>query len=719
MIYLDTETCGLMGPIVIIQYAHDDGPVTIYEVWKEPVRRTLQLMEQHCDNTICGFNLTFDWYQYNKLFNLLRDQKNISRSPSIEDMVSSYKVPPRRYCLKPREAIDLFLVARKTHWQSLMERDNIKIKKVPLLLAQQLAETLKNRVDIEPIYFTRSKDIYHWKTELCPDDPGFMDVVLRFKASSALKALATQIFKISFDEYPLPKEWYPIERQSDPYYLDPYFGWQHVIQRHIDYWHNSKQGRSYAEIDVILLQRLYHHFGEPTAGDDDSVLACCVGAVRHRGYEINTTAMEKMREEKERILHSVPINYNSHVQVRNYILEAATPLQQVVMSNTEKGTLEKVVEIFKGEKIAVRADTILDVRRAAKDIDLLDKLLSTGRFHPDFKIIGTRSGRMAGGSGRKGSINPQGIRKTIDFRSMFPLATPPDILSGGDFKSFEVVIADAVYRDKNLRKDLQSGKSFHAIFGESLFDLSYEDIMASKGSESDDYFRSKTGTFGVFYGQQPKGLAKRLGVSEEKSQSAYEELVSRYPGIGKAREAISNSFCSMRQPGGIGSQVIWKDPAEYIESLLGFRRYYTLENKIVRVLFELAQNPPKYLEATGKVIRRTKEQTPRGAMQSALYACAFQIQARNMRSAANHEIQATGAEITKHLQRRIWDHQPVGVRDWVVQPMNVHDEVMVVHQEGKEESIKETAMSIVEMFKEVVPLIELDWSSNIKNWSEK
>ena len=81
MIHLDTETCGLMGPIVIIQYAYDDGPVTIHEVWREPVRNTLRQMEKHCDNTICGFNLTFDWFKYNQLYNLLRDQKDISRNP--------------------------------------------------------------------------------------------------------------------------------------------------------------------------------------------------------------------------------------------------------------------------------------------------------------------------------------------------------------------------------------------------------------------------------------------------------------------------------------------------------------------------------------------------------------------------------------------------------------------------------------------------------------
>ena len=234
-------------------------------------------------------------------------------------MVSSYKNSPRRYCLKPKSALDLFLVARKTHWQSLMERDDIKIVKVPTLLAGPLADTLKNKIDIAPIYFTRSQDPYHWKIEINPDDPNFMNVVLRFKASSSLKALATQIFKIHFDEFPLPKEWFPIEQQSDPYYLNDHWGWQHVIDKHIKYWQHSKQGRSYAETDVILLQRLYHHFAEPPAGDDDSVLACCVGAVRWRGYEINKPAMQKMVGEKELEKLKAPINFNSYQQVRTYI----------------------------------------------------------------------------------------------------------------------------------------------------------------------------------------------------------------------------------------------------------------------------------------------------------------------------------------------------------------------------------------------------------------
>ena len=75
----------------------------------------------------------------------------------------------------------------------------------------------------------------------------------------------------------------------------------------------------------------------------------------------------------------------------------------------------------------------------------------------------------------------------------------------------------------------------------------------------------------------------------------------------------------MKQPAGIGSQVIWDDPAEYVESFLGFRRYFTLENKICRALFDLARHPPKgWRNHQVKVVRSNRYQTAGGAVASAL-----------------------------------------------------------------------------------------------------
>ena len=178
--------------------------------------------------------------------------------------------------------------------------------------------------------------------------------------------------------------------------------------------------------------------------------------------------------------------------------------------------------------------------------------------------------------------------------------------------------------------------------------------------------------------------------------------------------------CSMRQPGGIGTRVEWAEPDEYIESLLGFKRYFTMENQIVKALFNLANDPPKeWLRMNIKVTRRDREQTAGGALRSALFAAAFAQQAANMRAAANHVIQSTGAQITKRVQRNIWGIQPSGINPFIVQPLNIHDEVLSPTHPDFVTKVKEVVDKTVESFREKVPLIKMDWKSNLKTWADK
>jgi DNA polymerase I-like protein with 3'-5' exonuclease and polymerase domains len=176
----------------------------------------------------------------------------------------------------------------------------------------------------------------------------------------------------------------------------------------------------------------------------------------------------------------------------------------------------------------------------------------------------------------------------------------------------------------------------------------------------------------------------------------------------------------MRQPGGIGSKVIWKDPEEYIESLFGFRRYFTLENSICKALFDLAEKPPiSWKSINVKVVRRDRIQTGEGATRSAIIGAAFSIQSANMRAAANHEIQSSGAQITKRTQRRIWDLQPIGVNGWVVQPMNIHDEILTPTAPEYVERVEAVVKETVYSYREKVPLIDIDWFSNMATWANK
>ena len=206
----------------------------------------------------------------------------------------------------------------------------------------------------------------------------------------------------------------------------------------------------------------------------------------------------------------------------------------------------------------------------------------------------------------------------------------------------------------------------------------------------------------------------------EQAEEAYQEWIKDYVVWGQERKKIFDKFCSMRQPGGIGSKVEWHEPNDYIESLFGFRRYFTLENRICKVLFQLAERPPRaWNDIKIRVIRRDREQTASGACRSAMFAAAFAIQASNMRAAANHVIQSSGATITKGLEIEIWNLQPKGINGWIVMPMNIHDEVMCPTHPDHTESVRLRVNNFVEALKGRVPLIAMEWRIGLETWASK
>jgi DNA polymerase I-like protein with 3'-5' exonuclease and polymerase domains len=379
-------------------------------------------------------------------------------------------------------------------------------------------------------------------------------------------------------------------------------------------------------------------------------------------------------------------------------------------------------EICNGTRLhpcAHRALEVLNARKGIKEAELYDKILSAGRFHASFVIIGTLSSRMAGSDG----LNPQGINRSKDVRRCFTLADDGFVLCGGDFDSFEVVLADACYNDPKLRVALQQGKSIHGLFGAKLWpELGYDGVIASKGSKVKDYYSiAKSSVFAMIYGGDHNTLVNKYKVDPGLAEKAYQEFLRDYVEVGKSRQKIFDMFCSMRQPGGIGKKVEWHEPADYIESLMGFRRYFTLENKICYALFQLAENPPQsWLDIKIRCSRREgRSQYLGGACRSALFGAAFAIQAAAMRAAANHVIQSSGATITKRLQRKVWEYQPHGVHKWMIVPMNIHDEILAPCRPEIAEAVQKTVYETIETFRPQVPLISMEWKIGMKSWAEK
>lgn len=748
MYFVDTETCGLHGFAIIIQYALNDGPIIIHEVWRTPIRETLELIDKIAEEGICGFNLAFDWFHLCKIYTTFILVEDKEQYP--EDMINEIAILEQKArfgkCLKPKLALDLMLHARKGEFQSLMARDEIRIRRIPTAMAALLCQELQERVKIDDIYFANKKDKFapRWKAYPAKHTDDFHDVVLKFAPSRSLKTLAKYALGVSetilYDDAGVDKNLYPVECGYAPFALATStvdkswrvmekgklqgFAWPGVIDQHIGHWAYHETGRQYAQDDVDYTRRLWHYFGCPNANDDDSVLSCAVAAIRWSGFDINVPGLIACREAALLVVKRSP---KAPAKVKEYLSAAMDETEQLAILDSTKRTVLEAISRWtitnadgsvSQHPAAKRASEVLAARKAQKEIELYDKLIHAGRFHASFVIIGTLSNRMSGSDG----LNPQGINHSKFVRVNFTFCDNIDyILSGGDFSSFEIAIADAVYADPTMHNDLVSGIKLHAVMGAALYDKTIEEVLASEGSkEIDMYNTGKKGNFLLIYGGNESTFKNKLGIAVEKGLEAFKRFFARYPVFGRKRMEKMKDYCSMAQPNGIGTAVVWNEPKQYAESLYGFRRFFTLETKICRVLFELAQTPPKaWKQIKVKVQRRERIQTASGATQSALYAAAFGMQGANMRAALNHEIQSSGATVAKKVERAIWDIQPHGFNDFIVKPINIHDEIIGPVKKSYESQVKERVDKEIADNRAKIPLLKMNWKIGLKNWSEK
>lgn len=721
-IFLDSETIGFVGPMVLLQYAEGDNEPTLYNIWLEPIKNTLEVIEYIVNHPggIIGFNLSFDWFHLVKIYNILY---RIYHEVGFEDQpiriakqIQTIEPYCRNLFLKPTKCLDLMIHARKGKYQTTMGRKNIIIKKVPTSLALPLANILKSRIKISGIHFAKSTKGYQWTVRDHINrngeiELGWSDIVLRFAASTSLEALAQELLGEGKGEWVIPKSQVPKEQSWKPFQTD----WARYLDYHVSTWAYNKLAQDYARRDVTLLQKLYPVFGSPPLGDVDSELTIAVANARWKGFKLDdfSSLIPQLQETK----NDAPRAPN---KAKEFLRKHASNTERATIHNTRKETLQSYMDHGTGG-LAKAARRVFESRKAESRLRIVERLnilnRSSGAFHPDFKVLGTKSNRMSGGSeGSKGeSVNPQGIPTDKEIRNRFLMADSGEQLDGGDFTAYEIVILAALYDDPNLTRELQRGKKFHALMAKVWLDADYEEVL----KDEDTYFTVKTADFAWIYGARDQKLSDILGVSTRQIMESEDRLKELFPQVAKKRAELQAQFCSMTQPGGLGTKVIWKDPAEYTENLFGFRRYFTLENQIVKALYDLAQDPPPELTSIGTgdstLVKRSKRlQTVGGAIQSAVYAAAFALQAANMRAASNHPIQSTGAEITKAFQKRFWDEQPVGIHLARIRLFQIHDELLTVH--NKTINTPVIIVELIKRFQVHIPLLAIAWKTDWKSW---
>jgi hypothetical protein len=752
MYNLDTESLGFFGPTLLIQYAKDTHPqdVYIHNIFERPVHETLTLIEEIVKHGVCGFNMVHDWFHISKTYGILSClPSNIAPNPLDYRDIENDDICHDQFCLKPSMALDLLLVGKRGKFQSVMNRRDITIRKVPRVCAEQLVKELLDNIHVPDIYFSKSSLGYRWQIielekgkgdELSPNgikngavpDPTFVNIRLRFNPSGSLKSIMKSLGHEVTELRDLNKMDGLPRVLSDTGWWPCNGKWVDDIRLHLAAWRNNPRRIEYAKNDVRWLHILRKELGNPSGNDTDSILACSVGAMYWKGFSIDrATTLSRYRMCKSRV-SACEINVSSPIQVRTWLQSVASPMEKILLKDTRSQTLRKISEDWAKDSpvLSERCRQVIDARQAKNEALLLSRLLIAGRAYFLNKIVGTKSNRMSGGGESyiksNGSINPQGIRKGDATRGCFTLAATPLVLCGGDFDAFEVSIAEAVYNDPDLRKDLLSKKKIHALLAADMYNKTYEEVMATASINKEDanglYSRGKTGVFLLMYGGEADKLSREMRLTVEEARAGLNRFFTKYPGIRKSQSKTRDMLTCLVQPD-VGGKVVYRESQQFVESMLGFRRGFELEYSIVKAIYDMASNPSEELSELGRsgglVVRRDRSQSTLGATISSLYAIAFSICAGIIRAGINHEIQSPGGDITKELQAKIWTIQPCGIGPWLVMPLNIHDELECPTHPNAILQVTHIVQEYISFRQQLIPLLGMKWNTHMKSWSEK
>ena len=785
-LFLDTETCGFAGFPVLIQFKIGRyGPVVIHHVGHSPAYETIELIEFLMRFDHVGFNYTFDMFQLIKAYNCLisLDAEHLGEwvidlMDEIEDVeMRAFKKP---FALRPPRVNDLMLFCRSTALQMCMNRKNVHLRRVPIQVASEVATYLDAKIQLPGILFARRKQnkSARFVAELIKDeetgeyDSDFMDVVLRFAPSTALKALAAELklidaTRLLFTEVSIDSRHYPKEFQFAPFAKtipDPMDRWTYKYKYHCAHWIKAKP-LEYAEADVHDTANIYYYFlenpdeyGIPDWNSTDNDLVALVANTRYRGFKVDLKQIDVLAIKAKKVMEKAPHNFKSHIVVRKYITEVVDGPVEMILTDSHTGKISTKGDNLKalaqldaiGETCedcfgegcevcddegtlkvydehgnvlkhpaAIRAREVLEYRHMQKELELYNKLKICGYICPDVKIIGAKSSRMSGAGG----FNFQGVKNADYVRKAFTLKDPEENLQIGDLDAFEVSIMAAVYNDQGLIDDLLSGKKIHGLFAQALFpDKTYDEIAETKklAKEYDLYGKGKAGVFCMMYGGSENKVAEAATVDVQIAANAFHLFGDRYKDWKIKFDHTKEKHAMLAQKGGPGSKVEILEAQEFAETLFGFKRYFNIDYMMIKEIFLLSENIPKeWYKILGKVTRKDRQQTVVGACRTALFASAFGLQSAVIRQSQNHEIQGSGAYVTKKIQSNVWKLQPVGVHPLLIRAIQIHDEVICVGKPYLKGQVAKAVADTVASFKDKIPLIGMDWDIEADSWADK
>ena len=286
-------------------------------------------------------------------------------------------------------------------------------------------------------------------------------------------------------------------------------------------------------------------------------------------------------------------------------------------------------------------------------IDALPRMRAEdGRVHTSFNEMVTTTGRLS-----SSDPNLQNIPVRTDFgrqiRTCFVPLDEGEVFVSADYSQIELRLLAHLSGDEHLIASFNSGEDFHASTASRVFGVPMDDVTPQMRS------RAKAVNFGIVYGQQAYGLSQSLHIPFYEAKEMIDRYFEVHPGV---RTYLDDVVAQAHKDG-------------YAVTLFGRRRYIP----------EL----------------KAKNAAQRGFGE---------------RTAMNHPMQGTAADIIKLAMRQVQDE--LVARDLGTRLMlQVHDELDLSVPESEVEEVSDLLASVMESVVELsVPLL-VDVSAGA-NWAE-
>jgi DNA polymerase I len=221
-----------------------------------------------------------------------------------------------------------------------------------------------------------------------------------------------------------------------------------------------------------------------------------------------------------------PINLDSPSQVREALAHLGIEIE-----DTREWRLQKLAP---DHPIVA---TLLRHRHLSKNLSAFgDNILEminpvTGRLHPDYRQIGTPTGRMT-----SGSPSLQQVPHSVEYRSCFRAPAGYQLIVA-DYSQIEMRILADFSRDEALLNAFDHGADLHRQTAADMFGLPLDQITQRQREYA------KGLNYGLIYGMGAEGLASRLDASVAEATSLIERYFAAYPGVARwleeaARRAV-------------------------------------------------------------------------------------------------------------------------------------------------------------------------------------